>query len=308
MKTLARFAPLLALTTALISGTSNFLNKIAVSVVRDPVAFTFLKNALVGAAILGILLITLHIKEVRTLSKADAWRLVAVGVVGGSIPFILFFTGLTMTSALTASFIHKTLFFWVALLAIPFLKERIGWMQGAALFLLLGGTFLLGGFQNMRFGTGELLVLLATIFWAVENIIAKKALANVSSLLLAGSRMVIGSVVLFGVVAFQGNLALLTGFTPIQWWWTIFPSVLLLGYVLTWYTALKYLPATMTASLLVPASILTTLLSAVFLHKTLSGADIASAALIAIAVALLLTISQRRVRIAANLEPGHPNA
>ena len=296
MSKFARLAPFLALTTALISGTSNYLAKISVSVIKDPVVFTFLKNALVGAILLGILLITLRRKEVRRLSKSDAWKLVVIGIVGGSIPFVLFFTGLTMTSAVTASFIHKTLFLWVALLAIPFLKERIGWIQGAALAMLFGGTYLLGGLKGFQFGKGELMIFAATIFWAVENVIAKKTLANVSSLLVAGSRMILGSVILFGVVVWQSKLHLLSGLTPVQWWWTILPSILLLGYVLTWYTALKHLPASVTASLLVPASIITTLLTAVFQHKTLTGNEIASAALMATAVMLLILVSRTRAR------------
>lgn len=301
MNKLVRIAPFLALTTALISGTSNYLAKIAVTVVKDPVAFTFLKNALVGVALLGILLITFRLKEVRRLSKSDAWKLLAIGIVGGSIPFILFFIGLTMTSAVTASFIHKTLFLWVALLAIPFLKERIGWIQGAALAMLFGGTFLLGGLKGFHVGKGELMIFAATLFWAAENIIAKKILANVSSLLVAGGRMILGSVILFGVVVWQGKLHLLTGFSPMQWWWTILPSILLLGYVLTWYTALKYLPASVTAALLVPASIITTLITAVFQDKALSGSDIASTALMAGAVLLLILVSRRRVATQSQL-------
>lgn len=305
MSKVAHIAPLLALTTALISGTSNYLAKIAVTVVRDPIAFTFLKNALVGVALLGILLISFRLKEVRRLSKADVWKLLAIGIVGGSIPFVLFFTGLTMTSAVTASFIHKTLFLWVALLAIPFLKERIGWVQGAALAMLFGGTYLLGGLKGFHLGKGELMIFVATLFWAAENIIAKKTLANVSSLLVAGGRMILGSVILLGIVAWQGKLDLLTGLSSLQWWWTILPSILLLGYVLTWYTALKYLPASVTAALLVPASIITTLLTAAFQHKTLSGSDIASAALMAGAVLLLILVSRRRAPIQSKLGAEH---
>ena len=52
-----------------------------------------------------------------------------IGVIGGSVPFILFFNGLAMASAPSAAFIHKTLFVWVVLLAVPFLGERLGWFR-----------------------------------------------------------------------------------------------------------------------------------------------------------------------------------
>lgn len=45
-----------------------------------------------------------------------------------------------------------------------------------------------------------------------------------------------------------------------------FPSAF--GYVTTWYTALKYAPATLVSSLLVPAPFITNLLTAVFITHT----------------------------------------
>ena len=49
------------------------------------------------------------------------------------IAFLLFFSGLAMASAPTAAFIHKTMFIWVALMAVPFLGERLGLVPVAAL-------------------------------------------------------------------------------------------------------------------------------------------------------------------------------
>ena len=49
-----------------------------------------------------------------------------VAVVGGSVPFVLFFEGLARAEATQAAFIQKTLVVWVALLAVPLLHERLG--------------------------------------------------------------------------------------------------------------------------------------------------------------------------------------
>lgn len=283
----------LALTTAVISGIAIFLSKIAVKVVADPVVFTFLKNVIVAGLLIGILAVSTRFGELKKLVKKDWYKLIAVGVVGGSLPFILFFTGLTKTTALNASIIHKTLFIWVALLALPFLKERMGALQGAALLLLVGGNFALGGLRNFTWGTGELMILAATLLWAVENIIAKKALRNLSSILVAGARMVFGSVIIFIVIAFQGNLSMLGGLSMAQWWWTILPAVFLLGYVTTWYTALKYAPASIVASLLVPATIVTNILSMIFLDKTLTVGELSSGILLSIAVGLIIIDSRK---------------
>ncbi len=278
----------LALLTACISGVSNVIAKTAITVVADPVVFTFLKNAIVGVIIAGAIVLAGKRHELRMLQRRDWLRLIAIGVVGGSIPFVLFFTGLTMTTGLSAGLIHKTLFIWVALLAVPLLKEKIGPLQGAAFLLLIFGNVALGGLNAFHWGTGELMILGATLFWAVENIIAKRALQHVSSLTVAGARMVFGSALLFVVVLAQGNVGLMAGLDGRQWLWTLIPAVLLLGYVTTWYTALKDAPATLVASLLVPATLVTNILSQIFLEKTMTTEQVMSGVAVIIAVCLLL--------------------
>lgn len=278
----------LALVTAVISGVATFIAKKAVTVVSDPVVFTLLKNVVVAMLLIGLIVVFTKFRELKGLKRQDWVKLIAIGVVGGSIPFILFFTGLTMTTAVSAGLIHKTLFIWVALLAVPFLKERIGWMQAVAFILLIGGSFALGGFKGFQFGLGELMILLATLFWAVENIIAKKALANLSSLVVAGARMVFGSVILLAVVGFQGNLSLIGGLNLEQWLWTLIPALFLVGYVTTWYTALKHAPASLVASLLVPAALITNVLSLVFLDKAFTFTEIGGSVLFLAAITLLV--------------------
>lgn len=255
---------ILALSTALISGGSNFIAKISVTAVKDPILFTTLKNTIVALLLIVGLTVFRKWRTLKTYSRANWLRLMAVGVIGGSIPFALFFTGLSLTSAVAGSFIHKTLFVWVLFLAIPFLKERLQPLQWTAMLLMLFGTFALGGFQHVKFGIGEAMILAATLFWAAENIIAKKTLKDIPSSIVAAARMGFGSVLLIGYVVVTGKAHLAFELSSTQWMWVVIPSLLLLGYVTTWYAALKRLPASTTATLLVPATIITTLLSAGF--------------------------------------------
>ena len=62
-----------------------------------------------------------------------------VAILGGAVPFLLFFGGLASTASTQAAFLHKTLIVWVALLAIPLLKEKLTWWHGAAIALLRAG-------------------------------------------------------------------------------------------------------------------------------------------------------------------------
>lgn len=288
-----KLAIYLAFGTTFISGISNFVAKFSVKIVQDPVVFTFLKNIIVAVFLVGIILFARKWREIKNLKKNDWIKLIAIGIIGGSIPFILFFSGLAIIPAVTASFIHKTLFIWVAILAVPFLKERLGFWPITALFLLVVGNLVMFGLPKFTFGIGELMVLGATIFWAVENVIAKKALKNISSVTVSGARMLFGSVIIFAYVLFQGHEGMITNFSAVQWLWILIPSVLLIGYVLTWYTALKYAPAITVSSILVLATFITNLLQAVFVSGNISVEQLAGGALGVLGTMLIIGQSKK---------------
>ena len=60
-----------ALLTALISGFSVFFNKFATAQFKDAYVFTTLKNVLVAAGLIGILMIPRIFRELKTLNKKD---------------------------------------------------------------------------------------------------------------------------------------------------------------------------------------------------------------------------------------------
>lgn len=291
-----RCATLLATAAAIISGTNNFLTKIAVTAVKDPIVFTTLKNAVVAVFLVGVLLALRKWAEISNLNRAQILKLLAVGAVGGSIPFALYFTGLAQTSAINAGLIHKTLFLWVFLFAVPILKERMTTLQWLGVAAVFAANLLVGGFAGFKYNAGELMILAATILWAVENIIAKKALADISSGVLAASRMTIGSLILFFMVISRGGgFAAVANLDGIQWGWTLLTSALLAGYVLTWYTALKYAPATYVATLLVPATIITNILSAVFVTHALPLMQLVNILFLILGAALVIVFAKKEL-------------
>lgn len=291
-----RYATILALSTAVISGTNNFLTKIAVTSVKDPIVFTTLKNALVAVFIVGVILAFKKWKEISSLTRIRILKLSAIGIIGGSLPFILYFTGLTQTSALNAGLIHKTLFLWVALLAIPLLKERMTILQWAGIIAIFSANLVIGGFSGFKFNSGELMILTATLLWAVENIIAKVALRDISSVTVAAARMIFGSLLLIAVALWRGNGSVATNLSFEQWSWIILTSALLAGYVLCWYTALKYAPATYVATLLVPATLITNVLSTIFITRTFSFELLISAFLFITGTALVIAFAQEFIQ------------
>ncbi len=251
---------LLVFLTAIISGFSIFINQFGVSVI-NPYIFTGLKNIMVAVLFCCLLLAMKDWRLLKNLSKKHWLLLVAIGLVGGSIPFLLFFKGLSLTAAAQGSFIHKTMFIYVMVLAFVFLKEKIskGLLFGG-LLLLLGNVFLLK-FIPHNLGKGDFLILLATLFWAIENVISKYALKKLSSRIVIWARMFFGSIFILIFLAFTGQLHLVTTLHINQVSWMIITSILLFGYVITWYSGLKHIPVSLATIILLLGSPITTLLS-----------------------------------------------
>lgn len=255
----------LAFTTALISGFAVFFNKFSMSFWANSSVFTVAKNLVVVFLLTSLLLVFKKKRELKNLSKRQWARLVTIGLVGGSAPFLLFFKGLSITSATNAAFIHKTLFVWVSLLAVLFLKEKVSELQFAGLFILFAGVYLFASPKGFRLGHGELLALGATLLWAVENIIAKITLKDVSSLVVAWGRMFFGSLFLLVFLGITGNTSALLVASASQFGWLLVSGAILLGYVVAWYTALKHAPATVVSSILVLAAPMTAILNSMFI-------------------------------------------
>ncbi len=255
----------LAGTTALVSGVSVFLNATAVRSVGDPVLFTTLKNG-VAALILVALAIAAVPRPATTIAALGGRTklgLVALGVVGGSIPFVLFFTGLASASAPAAAVIHKTMFVWVALLAVVLLRERLGRLQLGALGVLLVSQLLIQPPDGISWTSGETMIAVATGLWAVEVIIARRLLRGVPSPIGAAARMGIGLALLVAYLAWNGGLAKLGGLGMEQWAWVVGTGVLLSAYVATWYAALRRAPATAVTAVLTLAAPITAALQLV---------------------------------------------
>ena len=293
MKSTIRTGVLMALMTALISGVSIYLNKFAVQALPDALLFTTLKNTLVGLALLVILAVTAR-RAAMGVNRRTLWPLLTLAVVGGSAPFLLFFQGLATASAPNAALIHKSLFLWVALLAAPLLGERPGAWTMAGLGLLAAGQLLNGWPKAWGWGSGESLILLATFLWAIETIVAKRVLSQVPASVAAAARLAGGAAVMWAYLLGSGQAGGAFTLSPDQWLWVALTSAFLLGYVTTWYAALKRAPATLVTSVLALGAVITAGLSLVIEGKTVSGAPALGLALMIVGAAVLLWLPSRR--------------
>ena len=256
--------------TAVISGVSVFVNKFAVQSIGNSHVFTTGKNLFVALVLSLFIFSPFIVNKLKVIKKNDWFKLVIIGFIGGSIPFLLFFKGLSLATSTNAAFIHKTLFIWVSLLAITFLKEKLGKIQIVALLFLLLGNYLLVGIKAWSFGLADALILGATLLWSVEFVVAKKLLKNIEPEIVAWARMFFGAIILLVFLLLTGQAQGLVNLQTSQMSWIIVTAVLLLGYVWTWYHALARLPASVVTSVLVIASPITTVLNKIFVQGDIS--------------------------------------
>lgn len=275
----------LIILTAVISGFSIFINKYGVAM-SGPCVFAFLKNAAVALVFTGLILFLKDFSAWQRLTKKQWLWLMLIGIIGGGIPFLLFFSGLSQTGAAQSSLIHKTMFIYVALLAMVFLKEKLNKnILLGALLLLAGNLALLKGLK-LTFGYGELLIFGATLFWAIESIMAKYLLRDLPPKIVIWGRMFFGSILILGYLAASGQAGQILSVSWPQAAWVGITGALLFGYVTTWYHGLKYFPVSLAAAILLSGSLITTALTAITSAK-LEIAEAASAILILLGLAVV---------------------
>jgi drug/metabolite transporter (DMT)-like permease len=273
----------LALLAATVSGFSVYINGFAVKRAPSALIFTTAKN-LVAAVLVASAFGALTARRpapagLRTLALRHWLGLAFVGVIGGGLAFALFFEGLARADTTQAAFVQKSLVLWVALLAVPVLGERLSWHHAVAIGLLLLGQLLLAGnIVQHRPSAALLLVLAATLLWAVEVLIARTLLRRVSATLLATVRMSVGSLALLVWLVVTHSLTQL-GSLSHDWVWVLLTGGLLSGYVLSWFGALRRAPAVDVTAILVLGAFITALLS-MTPARTLLGLQVAGLVLI----------------------------
>ncbi len=264
MNSTRRAGLILALATAVISGLAIFLNSYGVKAFGNATVYTTAKNVI--AAVVLLAAVSVGRRAGVTVSRPQGSRqwlgLVAVGIIGGSVPFVLFFEGLARATSTQAAFLNKTLVLWVALLAVVILKERLQVWHWIAIGLLLVGQAGLSGGISTSLASGELLILAATLLWAIEVVVAKRLLGSLSSWTVGIARMGFGSVALIGWVLVTGTGSALVSMTAAQWGWVLLTGVILAGYVATWFAALARAQAVDVTAVLVLAALITAGLAA----------------------------------------------
>ena len=294
-----------AIITAVISGFAIPLNKIFV-VDLDPIVFAAIRALIVGAVFLAMSYAfhrdDLNLGRNKTKGfKSLPWAyLLAIGLIGGCFAFMLFFSGLQLTDVGRAAFIHKTLPIWVTMFAYFLLREYVHRKQVFAMLIMLLGVFFIiitpPNFNMflLPITLGDMLVLIATILWALEAIIARHAmLKNYHHFFISFGRMFFGGIFLFGAVVLLGRAPALFAIQPYQFVNILISTAVLFGYVFFWYTSIHYIRVSKAATLLLLAPVISLLAGVFLLGESAPIIQLLGSALILIGAWFVVHIKSR---------------
>ena len=286
-KTLAGI--LCGLSAASIWGGMYVVSKVVLDVI-PPFTLLAIRLAL-GFLALGtaILIRQCRTNTKTTLSKAEAWRSLLVGVLGYGISLGLQFSGTKLSTASNGALITSTTPVFVLLFAVLILQETISARRVIALFISAAGVLAVidprtAEFSPVQF-SGNLLLFAAGLTWALYSVLVRKVAQNID-LLTSSSVMLLGglpSSILLGIAEITSPG--LGEITP-----GIIGGILFLGIVATaiamflWNYAFAVLPATVASLTFFAQPVVGTFLGWFFLREKITPLFLLGGVLIGIGI------------------------
>lgn len=183
-----------ALTAAIFFGATNAIGRNAVASVH-PIVLVAAAYALAGLGLLWSL-------RGARFSRRELGGAVVVAAVGGAVAPLLFYTGLTLTTAVNASLLLMSEIVFTTAFAVVFLRERLNRREWIGSLLLLAGAILIGVGAG-GFGGGALLgnalVVAAAICWSVDNALSTKLSETIPAVRLVAVKGLVGGALVLAV-------------------------------------------------------------------------------------------------------------
>lgn len=146
--------------------------------VAGPVS-AFYRMLIAGVGVLPIWLI----KSKKQISSRDI-LLVAAGGLFFSLDLALWNSSLLLTSAATSTLLANNAPIWVGLASLIIFREKLSGRFWLGLIIAVAGMSVLIGFKawaTLRFNTGDLLAVGASVFYAAYLLVTQKARVNVDT-------------------------------------------------------------------------------------------------------------------------------
>ncbi len=272
-------------------GASFIATKLAL---RDlaPVTVVWLRFT-IGVTILGAAAMIRH--QVSPPKKQDWLYFTLLGFLGITFHQWLQSTGLQTVQASTTAWVVATTPIFIAVLSWIFLHERADWLQVVGIILGAVGVIVVvsngdvGGLFTGQFGTsGDLLILISAVNWAIFSILSSRGLKNYQPTQMMFYVMAIGW--LFTTILFVtgGGIEDLQHLT-----WTSFGGICFLGVFcsglayIAWYDGLQALPATQIGAFLNIEPLVAVIVARPILGENILFITLAGGAIILLGVRLV---------------------
>ena len=239
----------LALSTSILAGaTYNSFAK-ALSPALFPLSLVFLSELLVLTFVLLTFGAVPILRSCRKLSRSDVAWLFAIGSLNGLVGPALWFTGLSMTSAVNAGFFGKVEMAFLLVCAAFFLKEKVTRAHVLAMCAILAGMAVISlkgftqGLQPIQ--PGDALIVAAALSFATGSVLCRKFASHLKPHLLLGARSLTAIVAFIAVIPFvEHGIADEIRLFPVA----LLPALLGFGFIsrfvnsVAFYEALERLP------------------------------------------------------------------
>ncbi|MDB5256292.1 MAG: transrane permease [Chitinophagaceae bacterium] len=160
-----------------------------------------LTRIVISAAFFFILDYFLHPKEKYSLPFRDMVRLAICGIMGVALNQLTLYKGLSITTPINAALIVATIPIFVLMLSAIFLRTIPTWKQSLGVMISASGAYYLiiytGGGMEIKNLTGDILILLNCISYAIYMVLVKPLLEKYPPLFLTKWMFAIAAIVVF---------------------------------------------------------------------------------------------------------------
>lgn len=141
----------------------------------------------------------------------DWFPLILIGLIGNLLYQWLFIVGIDLTLSANAAVMLGTIPIWIAIFSHLFTDEKMNLMKFLGVVLAFAGVAaIVGGGRNpLNFAsdtfTGDIIIVIAAVTWAVYTIRSKQFLQNYTPLQFSGVMTLVGAVFLTGLMFFSAE-------------------------------------------------------------------------------------------------------
>jgi len=286
----------LAVANMVVSGAAVYVNSLGVKLFDDSTLYTALKNFVAGLLLLAPFAFSARARAGLVAAAPRRVLLAVVALIGGSVPYALYFRGLQLSTPVTGALIDHLQFLLVAIFAVGFLGERFGAGVWVALAVLLAGLSLGISVSAVRLDAGAIYLAAATLLFAADFVLMKYLLRSVAPLTVMAAKMSLGSLLLLAWVAVNGRLGAVAGLSLLQGGFVAVTGLILVLFTATSVLGLRLASATAVTAIPAGAPLITTILVVISRSTVVAPARWLGLALVLLAVTAVIVLGSRQER------------